>query len=315
MSISELKTQLNVFKQCKKYRVPLWECPQFLFVLMGIFIIIVILVTYFIGIHYIRDPLLIAFIVLILAIVLLSLAYLVVQSFERMAEASRMKSEFIQIVSHQLRNPLSNLSWVVDLLSSNGQKMDIKKRGEFYNLLKSNIQRMNELINDLILVAKIERKETPLNISKVSLEQLIMKTISNLQPALEKKEISLTFSKSGDIPSFIKTDVSKLKIILENLIENAIKYTPPKGRIEISLEGRKGKIIFRIKDNGIGIPKEDQKLIFKKFYRSDKAQEMETQGIGLGLYIVKSFVDQLKGKIYFYSQFKKGTTFVVEIPR
>jgi len=311
---SSLKNQIDILKECRKYRLSLWECPQFLFVVMGFFIIAVILITYFIGLHYIEDPLLVTFIVLILAIVLLILAYLVIQSFERIAEASRMKSEFIQIVSHQLRSPLSNLSWVVDALAMKGFRMEDSKRENFYKLLKSNIQRMNDLLGELILVAKIERGEIELQFQQVSILKLVQDLIFSFQPALKKKNINLNFSFSENLPQLVRTDASKLKIILENLLENAIKYTPPRGRIDIVLKEEKGKLIFEVEDNGIGIPKRDQKLIFRKFYRSDKAREMGTQGVGLGLYIVKNFVDQLNGKIYFHSQLKKGTTFVVEIP-
>ena len=116
--IKEIFEQLNIVAQCKKYNVALWQCPQFLFLIIGIIIIISTLSAYLFGNRYIQDPLVVSLITLILTAILFSVAVIVTGSFERLAEANKMKSEFITIATHQLRSPLSNLRWSVELLLS-----------------------------------------------------------------------------------------------------------------------------------------------------------------------------------------------------
>lgn len=118
MDFKNIFSQLNVFGQCRKYRISLWQCPQFLFLIMGIVIIISIFVVYAVATRYIAELEIVVLIVLFLTMILLTIAVIITQSFERLAEASKMKSEFISIVSHQLRSPLTNLSWAIEFLLS-----------------------------------------------------------------------------------------------------------------------------------------------------------------------------------------------------
>jgi len=128
----EIFEQLNIVAQCKKYNISLWQCPQFLFLIMGIVIIVSALNAYLFGNHYIQDPLVVSFITLILTAVLFSVAVIVTRSFERLSEANKMKSEFITIATHQLRSPLSNLSWSVELLLSGKLGTIEKKQLEYF---------------------------------------------------------------------------------------------------------------------------------------------------------------------------------------
>ena len=134
------------------------EYPQFLFLVMGIIIIGTMIFTYAIGNRYIEDPFLVSLVVIILTFVLFIIAFIINQSFEKLAEASRMKSEFIGIVSHQLKTPLSNLKWVVELLVSGRMDSIEEKQLEFFQILKDNTGRMAQLITDLLTVYRIEER-------------------------------------------------------------------------------------------------------------------------------------------------------------
>ena len=157
MNFKEIKAQFNILGQCKRYGLSLWQCPQFLFLLMGLIIVVSSLVSYAIGNRYIDDPLTVSLIVIFLTALLLIIASIITRSFERLAEASRMKSEFVSVVSHQLRSPLSNIKWALELLMSGKIYPISDKQLEYCKILKENSQRMMELVSDLLTVSKIEQ--------------------------------------------------------------------------------------------------------------------------------------------------------------
>ncbi len=305
--------QLNIKAQCQKYGLSLWQCPQFLFLMMGLIIIGATILTYVIGTRYIADPQIVALIVLFLALVLLVIAFGIVQSFERLAEANRMKSEFISVVSHQLRTPLSNLKWAVELLMSGKVDSITEKQTEYFWILRENSARMEELVSDLLIVAKIETATLPLKKKAFSLEDLIKDLITEFEPFIRASNVEISLKVETNLPK-IFIDPSQIKIVIENLLDNSIRYARSKGRVEINLLKRDKNIYFEIKDNGVGIPPADQKYIFQKFFRSENIMKYQTQGSGLGLYISKAIIEKSGGKIGFQSQEGKGSTFWFTLP-
>lgn len=313
MDLKEFFTQLNILAQCKRYGLSIWQCPQFLFLVMGIIIIGSILTTYAIGTKYIEEPELVALITLLIAFVLFILAFIIVHSFEKLAEVSRMKSEFISVVSHQLRTPLSNLKWVIELLISERLGKIEEKQIKYFEILKENSKRMEQLISDLLIVSRLETATLPLIKKEISLEDLINKLISQFEPVAKGLNVEIEFQSQEKLPKIL-TDPSQIRLVIENLLDNAIRYIRNKGKVKILLKKQKKNLYFRIEDNGIGIPKEDQKYIFQKFFRAKNASKYQPQGSGLGLYISKVIVEKLGGKIGFESQENKGSTFWFTIP-
>lgn len=305
--------QLNIVGQCRRYGLSLWQCPQFLFLVMGLFIGIVSTASYLIGNRYIEDPGIIAVVVLITATILFIIAFTITRSFERLAEASRMKSEFIDIVSHQMRSPLTNLKWTCEVLSSEKKEMEEEKKKEYFFSVKENIGRMVELVDDLLIVSKIEQGTFPIRKKEFFLEDLIKELVSRYKVFSEASNIKLEFYSQEGLPK-IFADPSSLKLCLENLIDNGIRYTKGGGEVTIYLEKRERELLFRIKDSGCGIPKEDQRYVFKKFFRARNVSREQTRGSGLGLYISRSIISKLGGKIWFQSQEGKGTTFYFTLP-
>lgn len=306
-------SQLNIVAQCKKYGVPLWQCPQFLFVVMGGMIILTTVLSYLIGSRYISQPEAVVGIVLAVAVFLFILSFIITRSFEKLAEASRMKSEFINIVSHQLRSPLTNIKWSFEILSAEEFDVPKAKQEEYFINVKENIARMVELIDDLLIVSKIEQGQFPVRKEEVSLEELIKEQVARFKVFAEASHIELSFSYPAGLPR-VMADPSLLKLVVENLVDNAMRYTPGNGKVEVGLKKKGGDILFSIKDSGVGIPKKDQQFIFQKFFRAENAFKKRTRGSGLGLYVCNSIISQSGGKIWFQSEENKGTVFYFTLP-
>jgi len=313
MNLKSILLQLNIFAQCKKYGLSLWQCPQFLFLAMGLIIAITAITSYAIATRYIADPQLVALMVLIIATILFIIATIITRSFERLAEANRMKSEFISVVSHQLRSPLSNLGWAIELLMSGRLGKIEEKQTEYFKILKENSARMGELVSDLLTVSRIETTKFPLKKQEFSLEDLIKELISKFEPFAKASNVEIKFLAEENLPK-IFTDPSQIRLVIENLLDNAIRYIKERRQVEIKLKKRDKNLYFEVKDNGVGIPKEDQKYIFQKFFRSENILRYQTQGSGLGLYISKAIVERSGGKIGFKSEEGKGSTFWFTIP-
>jgi len=280
---------------------------------MGIIIIGSTLIAYAIGTRYIEDPEIVALIVSILTAILFSIAFIITRSFERLAEASRMKSEFISIISHQLRSPLSNLKWAIELLMSGRLGKIEEKQTEYFRILKENSSRMAELVSDLLTVSRIETATLPLKKQEIFLPNLNKELISEFEPFAKASNVEIKFKFQKDLLKIL-VDPSQIKQVIENLLDNAIRYIKDRGKVEISLEKKNKKLYFEIRDNGVGIPKEDQKYIFQKFFRSENILRYQTQGSGLGLYISKAIIEKSGGKIGFKSEENKGSTFWFTLP-
>lgn len=299
---------LNIFKGYKRYNISIWQYPPFVFFVLGLIIIGVIVFTYFIGTRYL-EPQYVSLIVIVVAIVLLSLDYIIVNSFQKLADANLMKSEFMNIVSHQLKTPLTNLKWIVDLAI---REKDVEKNRYSFNIIKEQNERMLKLINNMLIASRLEQKRWFLKKEIVDLKEIVEKIIQKLEFIAKSNNIKID-KDLENVPK-ISIDSQKISQVIENLIDNAIQYSKGGEKITIKLKNKKNIIKFIVIDRGVGIPKDEQKNIFEKFFRSKNALRFQTQGLGLSLFIVKSIIDQLKGKVGFKSKEGRGTTFWFELP-
>jgi len=322
MNAKNFFEQFNLSAQAKKYGISVWQYPQFLFLIMGLIIIASIIFSYILGTRYISDPFLVVLIEIILTVVLFIIDFIITRSFEKLIEVARMKTEFIEIASHQLRSPLTNLSWVTELLMSGEVGKIGEKQLEYLKILKDNSKKMIDLISNLLAVSEIEGKGNKIRKEKVFLPDLVQKIVSDFELSAKEKNILIKVETENNFPE-ISTSPPKIKLIIENLLVNAILYSQSQDEnsadmaskeIKISIEKKKNNICFKIKDEGVGIPKEEQKYIFQKFFRSKNTMRYQSQGSGLGLYITKAIVSELGGKISFQSEENKGSTFWFTLP-
>ncbi len=289
------KKDLHIIRNCKELGISVWQCPQFLFLLMGAIISLSTVVIYFIGVKYIQDFYLVALIAIGANLFLLIFAFILTQNFEKAVQASRMKSELTSIIIHQLRSPLTSLKWGIESL----------ELGESANILDQNLKRMTELTDNLLVITKIEGEDFILKKAIFSLDELIQRVAKSFSSIIK---INLNLEKVE-----VLADYSQIRLVVENLIDNAIRYSPVKEKIAISVFKKNSKAVFKIKDSGIGIPEKDKKYIFEKFFRSDNKLKNKVKGSGLGLYIVKKIIEKHKGRVWFESEEGKGTTFYFSI--
>lgn len=228
-------------------------------------------------------------------------------------DIDRMKSDFISIASHQLRTPLSAIHTYVHMLSDefSGKLNLLQKR--YVKHITTSAQRMNEIIDTLMSISRIESGVMKAEPVVTDVSELVTRLHSELKSLAKGKKQK--FSLSCDPKSIIVSiDPVFFTEICSNLLSNAIHYTPPGGKISVSLQHKNETLFFNVSDTGLGIPKELQKSIFTKFFRAPNAREIETSGSGLGLYLARELAYALGGRVWFSSQEGKGTTFYLSVP-
>lgn len=309
----KIYSQFNFIEQSRKYHLSLWQCPSFLSFLTGIITIVIMIATYYIALKY-TNPEIVALIVLATTAVLVVFNYLIVQGFERMAEVSRLKTEFVSIVSHQLRAPLTGIKWTINLIKKENSPPLTDEQAERLEMIEENNQRMINLVNDLLNIARVEQGRLNIKPEPIRLKKIIRALIKEYEELANASNIKLSFAPGKDL-GFAFISRQGIELVFRNLIDNAIRYTQGGGKIKINLFKKGNSIRCEIKDNGVGIPKEDQKRIFQKFFRSKNILKYQTQGTGLGLFIAKSIISASKGKLGFKSKENKGSIFWFELPK
>jgi len=228
-------------------------------------------------------------------------------------QIDQAKTEFVSLASHQLRTPLTAISWYTEMvLSEDAGKLTPEQKKYLQEVYKGN-KRMIDLVNSLLNVSRLELGTFMVEPEMADLREIADDMIKELEHRMKKKNISFSKKYDNNLPK-IKVDVKLITVVFQNLLSNAVKYTPEKGKISLSIEKEEPNVLINVTDTGYGIPKEQQNKIFSKLFRADNVTQKDTEGTGLGLYIVKSIVDNAGGKIWFESEEDKGTTFFVQLP-
>ena len=228
-------------------------------------------------------------------------------------EVDRLKSEFISQVSHELRTPLTSIKGYIDNLRDGIAGTLREKQVDYLDRMAKNADHLVRLISDLLDVSQIESGKMTLKLTTLSLRDLIEEVVQNLRPLSDEKPLEIIFEKFNGA-SRIRGDHDKLVQVITNLLYNAIKFTPPKGRITITLQQDEQFLKTSIQDTGIGIPPEKQSQIFERFYQIEQELSSKEKGTGLGLYIAKNIIEMHKGQIWVTSEVGKGSQFSFNLP-
>ncbi len=228
---------------------------------------------------------------------------------EKLHELDQRKSEFLSVAAHQLRTPLSAIKWTLNMIL-NGELGEISNDQKVF-LMKSyeSNDRMIMLIEDMLRADRIDAGKYDFKPVSTQVLDIIDNVLYEMLPDATKRQVKIEFHRPDVVIPRLNVDQEKMRAVFQNLLDNAIKYTRPGGAVLIDVRRFPDAVEFMVQDNGIGIPKEQQTLIFSRFFRARNAIKVETDGNGLGLFIVKSIIEMHGGKIWFESEENKGTAF------
>ena len=229
----------------------------------------------------------------------------------RMKILDDSRQEFVSNVSHELKTPLTSMKVLADsLLMQEDVPAELYK--EFMEDITEEIERENQIINDLLSLVKMDKKSSDLNVKAENINELVERILKRLRPIAAQQNVEVLFESFR--PIIAEVDEVKFTLAITNLVENAIKYNREEGSVQVSLNADHKYFYVKVSDTGIGIPQEDLDHIFERFYRVDKSHSREIGGTGLGLAIARNAVIMHRGAVKVHSEEGVGTTFTVRIP-
>lgn len=236
------------------------------------------------------------------------------KKIEQLEKLSAFKSDVISISAHELRTSLTALRWINEMMLKGDVGELSSEQKNFIEKQKSSIERMLSLVQEMLTINHTETTGLTYNLKSVDIVQIIEGVMFDFIGESYKKSIETVFLKPTQKIKKVKADEDKIRVVLQNLIENAIKYSGEGSKVIISVSEEGEFVRVSIKDNGIGIPEEDKGNIFNKFYRGEKAKSEHSFGSGLGLYTAKKIAEAHGGEMSFESIDNNGTTFFLTLP-
>lgn len=239
-------------------------------------------------------------------------AVIVLQDVTEQERLDRMRKEFVANVSHELRTPLTTIKSYTETLLD-GALENKEYTMNFLKVIDSESERMTRLVKDLLQLSKLDYDNIQWNMKKMSIYKIASECVYRMNISAKQKNQTLIFNSDADIPE-IMGDRDRIEQVVVNILSNAIKYTPENGKIEVELSTENDKVVIKVADTGIGIPKEDLPRLFERFYRVDKARSRMLGGTGLGLSIARQIVEAHKGSIKINSEYGQGTQVFISLP-
>jgi len=234
---------------------------------------------------------------------------------KKLQEVDMQKNEFVSMVSHELKTPLVPIRGYAQMLKNSKLLGELTpEQLEAVDEIYSSSKRLQQLIDDIMVAQKLEMGKLVFNKDDIDIQEFIVEQIKDFELLAAEKKIQIINSNNLEIS--LTSDKNRLKQVLANLIKNAMDFVPKEnGRIEIGTINDKNRITFYVKDNGVGISDEGQKMIFKKFFQIDTSAKRQRDGSGLGLAICRGIIERLEGKIWVESKINQGSTFFFTIPK
>jgi PAS domain S-box-containing protein len=233
----------------------------------------------------------------------------IIRDVSARAKLEQMKTDFINRASHELRTPITTALLMTELIRGGGSQEEID---EFWQILESELKRQKLLIDRFLMAGRLESKNLVIDPTALDLMPILEESVTAVNPLAAMKQIEIRLNRSEQIP-LVWGELAGLQQVFINLINNSVKYSPEGSQINVNVKSNAARVRVEISDQGMGIPNEDIPHLFERFYRARNVSIAEIPGSGLGLYLVKSIVDELGGDISVESQAEAGTTFVVQL--
>jgi signal transduction histidine kinase len=231
---------------------------------------------------------------------------------ERLRELDRLKDEFVALISHDLRTPLTSITGYVELLESAETGPLNEEQSAFLAIVGRNAERLFHLVNDLLFVARLQSGPLELELDDVDLAVVAGESLARAGPHAESRGIGLELVVDGEAP--VRGEAGRLTQVLDNLVSNAVKFSPDGSTVTVRVSAEDGAVVLEVADTGIGIPDTERSRLFERFFRASTAVSQQIPGTGLGLYIAHAIVEAHGGQIVVASVVGEGTTFRVELP-
>ncbi len=236
------------------------------------------------------------------------------QEIEELKKLETYRREFLADVSHELKTPIfAAQGFIYTLLDGAADDKDI--RDKFLNKAAKSLDGLSELVQDLLTVSQMESGDIQMKLQQCDMVSLTQEIFEELEEKAHKRNISLSFDKNSDHPAIAKADPQRMRQVMNNLIDNAIKYGNEAGKVRVNFTVEKENLLVEVKDDGIGIEHEHLKRIFERFYRIEKSRSKDKGGTGLGLAIVKHIIEAHRTKVIVTSKVGKGTTFSFKLEK
>jgi signal transduction histidine kinase len=229
---------------------------------------------------------------------------------EQLVEADRLKDEFVALISHDLRTPLTSIMGYLELVLDD-HNLSEEQRG-YLSIVDRNADRLLRLVNDLLFVARLEAGQLDLHPAELDLAAVVRQSVAEAEPRAAARGVELA-CEASDVPA-VNADKGRMFQLLDNLVSNAIKFTPEGGDVRVSLARVNGFVRLEVADTGIGVDADEQQRLFERFFRASTASDQQIPGTGLGLYIARAIVEAHEGSISVESVPGEGTSFRIDLP-
>jgi signal transduction histidine kinase len=231
------------------------------------------------------------------------------QANQQLRELDRLKDEFVSTISHELRTPLTSITGYLELAREQADP----GTDDYLAVVERNAARLLALVNDLLFVARLQSGRLELEDESVDIAKLVAESVATAKPQAVGANVELRLRLTGG-DTAVRGDRRRLAQVVDNLVSNAIKFSPAAGTVDLTVDRRNGKILIEVEDRGIGISESDREHLFERFFRTQGALDRQIPGTGLGLYITKSIVEAHGGSVAAESVVGEGSSFVVELP-
>ncbi len=235
------------------------------------------------------------------------------EAYRALEEAEQFKSQQMRKMSHELRAPLNAALSIANLLTQDATVSDHATVLRLMKRISARLNEMKDIVNDMLTLSRLREVQRKVERKPVSLKDIVQKSLEKFQPMMREKKLALVSDVSDPVPTLFGSEEA-LQEMVDNLISNAVRYTPARGAVTVRLRSEGDQVILEVSDTGVGIPPEDLPHIFDEFYRARNAREVVHEGTGLGLSIVRTAAEAHNGRVEVDSRLKVGTTFKVFLP-